>query len=441
MSRIVLATSGSFGDLHPYIAVGLALRSRGHDVTLATVEAYRSKIEGEGLAFRRVRPDIAPSLYDREVFRLANEFRTGTQYLLKELVLPRVGEMYEDLLAACEGADLFVIHPVLFAAPLVAEKLKLKWMSVALAPSTFVSAYDPPVLPPVPWLHHLRHFGPLPSRLAFGFFRKLTRPWMKPVDDLRRELGLAPAVMHPVHDGMFSPFGTQAWFSPVMGAAQRDWPAGTQITGFPFYDRREPHEGIDPGLKEFLRGGEPPLVFTLGSSAVLSAGAFFQQSLEAVQQLGRRAVFLTGDDPANRLRGAVPQSVYVTAYAPYSEIFPRAAAVVHQGGIGTTAQALRAGIPMLVTPFMHDQPDNGFRVKRLGVGRVLIRERYSGARAAAELRILLRDGEYGGKAREVAQKMRSEDGVAAACEGLERLLESGEATAARKFAPVASRRL
>ncbi len=123
MSRIVLATAGSLGDLHPYLAVGIELKARGHEVVIATMESYRRKIQDENLGFAAIRPDIAPQEYSPEVYRKANDLRTGSQYMVREMVLPYVGEMYADLLEACRGADLLVIHPVLFAAPLVAEKL------------------------------------------------------------------------------------------------------------------------------------------------------------------------------------------------------------------------------------------------------------------------------------------------------------------------------
>lgn len=425
MSRIVLATSGSFGDLHPYLAIGLGLKNRGYDVTIASAGTYHAKVTGEGLRFHAIRPDIAPSLYDRDVFRHANDLRNGAQYLIKELVLPHIAEMYDDLLDVCDGADLLLIHPILFAAPVAAEKLKLKWMSVALAPSTFVSVYDPPVLPPFPWLHHLRHFGPWPTRLVFELFRKITRPWMRPVDDLRRRVGVPPAERHPLQDGMMSPFGTLACFSSIFGKPQPDWPVNTQITGFPFYDRRAPHEHMEPDLREFLERGEPPVVFTLGSSAVIDPGSFYRDSFEAIAQLGRRAVFLTGGDPANRPLGQLHPAVFFSEYAPYSELFPKCAAVVHQGGVGTIAQGLRAGVPMLVVPFMHDQPDNAFRVQRLGVARVLARHSYNSEGAAAELNTLLNDRRYASNAQAAAAQILAEDGVAQACQAIESVVNDG----------------
>jgi len=129
--------------------------------------------------------------------------------------------------------------------------------------------------------------------------------------------------------------------------------------------------------------------------------------------------FLVGADPRNRLQSPLPKTVFVAGQAPYSELFPKAAAVVHQGGIGTTAQALRAGVPMLVVPFMHDQPDNAFRVSRLGVARVVSRASYNADRAAANLKFLLDRQDYTVRAKCLAERIQQEDGVASACAALE----------------------
>jgi UDP:flavonoid glycosyltransferase YjiC (YdhE family) len=422
MSRIVLATMGSLGDLHPYLALALGLKARGHDVTLATIEAYRHIVEGEALRFHAVGPNLAPAAYSEELIERAHDLRNGTKYLLRELVLPRIEQMYSDLLAACRGADLFCIHPVLFAAPVVAEKLELRWVSIALAPCAFVSAYDPPVIPPLPWLHALRHLGPRPNQLAFDLLRRLTRSWMRPIDDLRAREGLAAAQRHPIHDGMFSPFGTIGLFSRLLGAPQPDWPHGARLAGFAFYDKAGREQQLDAELQRFLDAGPPPVVFTLGSSAVMSSGTFYQQSLDAVRRVGCRAVFLVGNDPRNLPTQPPPDSVCFRPYVPYGRLLPRAAAVVHSGGVGTTAHAMRAGVPMLVVPFTHDQPDNAFRATRLGIARTVPRARYTGRRAAANLRLLLQRPEYAARARAIAARIAHEDGVGEGCTLLEDVL-------------------
>jgi UDP:flavonoid glycosyltransferase YjiC (YdhE family) len=177
-----------------------------------------------------------------------------------------------------------------------------------------------------------------------------------------------------------------------------------------------------PPKPRFLDAGPPPLVFTLGSSAVVDAGPFYDHSVAAARLLGRRAVLLVGNDPRNQ-PAALPDGIVAFAYAPYSDLFPRAAAVVHQGGIGTTAQAMRSGRPMLVMPYAHDQPDNAERVKRLGIARTIGRHRYTPARAAAELRHLLDNPLYRQRAAAVGEQVRQEDGVRAACDALEGLLQ------------------
>jgi len=217
---------------------------------------------------------------------------------------------------------------------------------------------------------------------------------------------------------MFSPHGTLALFSRLLGQPQRDWPPHTVLTGFPFYENGE--GDLDPALREFLDNGERPVVFTLGSSAVLDPGQFYEESLRAVQRLGCRAVFLTGSDPANRPADSLPDSVFVTSYAEFSSLFPHAAAVVHQGGIGTTAEAMRAGVPMLVVPFMHDQPDNAFRAKRLGIARVAARAKYNAEVAERNLSLLLSRPEYAARTKDVAAQIACEHGLNTACTAVER---------------------
>src|SRR6202012_5716435 len=165
--------------------------------------------------------------------------------------------------------------------------------------------------------------------------------------------------------------------------------------------------------------GPAPLVFTLGSAAVMHAGDFYEQSAEAAEMLGQRAVLLIGADDRNLPKRTLPESICVARYAPYSKIFPRASVIVHQGGIGTTAQALRAGRPMLVMPYSHDQPDNARRVRRLGVAEVLGRKQYKAKPAAHLIAKLLSDEAYRAGAAAVARKVTAENGTITACDALE----------------------
>jgi UDP:flavonoid glycosyltransferase YjiC (YdhE family) len=419
-SRIVLTTFGSLGDVHPYIAVGLALQARGHEVVLATCAFYRDKAAALGLGFHAVRPDLPDVQSDPALLHKVLDLRSGTEYVIRRLLLPALRDSYDDLRAAADGADLLVSHPLTFAARLVADTTGVRWASTMLAPIGFFSAYDPPVLPGVPVLPRLRFLGPAVHRPLIRFIKWTVRSWGDPWRRLRADLGQPPANGAPLADGQHAPALVLALFSELLGAKQADWPPQTRVAGFTFYDRDGP-DGMPPELARFLDAGPPPIVFTLGTSAVLDAGSFYEHSMAAARALGRRAVLLVGKGPRNRPAG-LPDGVVAFDYAPYSELFPRAAAVVHQGGVGTTGQAMRAGRPMLVLPYAHDQPDNAARVARLGIARVVPRRCYTPERAARELRRLLDDPAYAVRAAAVGERVRREDGVRVACDALEAML-------------------
>ena len=154
-----------------------------------------------------------------------------------------------------------------------------------------------------------------------------------------------------------------------------------------------------------------------------AAGEFYTASIAAAQALGRRALLLVGKEPVNRsnLPSPLPKGVAVFDYVPYAAVFTRSAAAVHQGGVGTVAQALRAGLPSLVVPFTFDQPDNAARIARIGAGRVLSRDAYTGSGAADALNQLLNDRTVSQRAKSAAEIIASERGTDVACDALARL--------------------
>ena len=322
-----------------------------------------------------------------------------------------------------ERADLLLLGELNYAGPLVAEMTGIPWASYVLAPLSFFSAYDPPVLPPYPRLARADKAIPGFGRVIKRVARFVSRKWPEPIYELRRELGL-PRGANPLFDAKHSPYLVLALFSRVLGTEQKDWPERTRITGFCYYDADAGNAALPPELERFLAAGEPPVVFTLGSAAVLAAGRFYEFSARAAIRLGIRAVLLIGTDPRNRLKTTLPESICVAEYAPYSALFNRAAMVVHQGGVGTTAQCLRAGKPMLIMPFSHDQPDNARRMMRLKVARVMQRGNYTPMRVARRLRSMLADPLLARGAESVAQQLSHEDGVGAACDALEELYKN-----------------
>jgi UDP:flavonoid glycosyltransferase YjiC (YdhE family) len=417
--RIIFSTFGTFGDINPLVALSLELKRRGHTPVLAVPSMFRSKIQPLGIEFVAVRPDQDPN--DKRMVEMIWDIKKGTERGLREFLFPAIRDSYHDLLEAVEakgGADLLVTGELAYAGPIIAEKTRVPWVSYVLAPLSFFSGYDPPVLPPFPTLAKIQSLVPGVGRLIPYFARVVTRRWPEPIYALRKDLGL-PRGKDPIFDAKYSERLVLALFSRVLGDPQPDWPGSARITGFAFYDGDAGNMSLAPELEAFLAAEPPPLVFTLGSAAVMAAGDFYEVSAAAAELLGQRAVLLTGNEPQNHPTRPLPPSICVAPYAPYSKIFPRAAAIIHQGGVGTTAQALKAGRPMLVMPYSHDQPDNARRVRHLGVAKVLQRKDYRPEAAAQKIKGLLEDAAYSARAAEVARIIAEEDGVRTAADALE----------------------
>jgi hypothetical protein len=417
--RILISTFGSLGDLHPYIAIALELKRRGHTPVIASFDLHRPVVVAAGLEFSALRPGL-------EVFgsiesvaqKLFGSWR-GAEYMVREIFMKHLRDSYADTLAAAHGADLLVTHPLTFTARLVAEHQGLPWISTVLAPLNLFSAVEPPLYPAGAWLQGVRRLGVGPYRFAFGALKRMIRHWEHPLVELRHELGVPPLNVSAQFEGQFSPLLNLALFSPLLSAQQPDWPANTVLCGFARYDGANDVAAAHD-LEAFLAAGEAPIVFALGSSAVHIAGAdeFWRHAVAASRCLGRRAILLTGRPPATDL----PAGIRAFQYQPYSRVFPRAAAVVHQAGVGTLAQALAAGHPQLIVPVAFDQPDNARRAQRLGVADVLPFKQVNAEHLAARLHPLLTDAGYAQRAKALAATLAGENGSVTAAEHIERVL-------------------
>ena len=240
----------------------------------------------------------------------------------------------------------------------------------------------------------------------------MIKKWWTPVQRLRVSEGLSPACA-PLTRDKFSPMLVLELFSSAFARQQPDWPPQTVQTGFPFFDGKVTRTPL-PELTHFLSAGDPPMIFTLGSTAVAHPGNFYQASRDAAVRLRKRAVFIGISEPQTH------SAQFLTVpYAPYSAAFPCASVIVHQGGSGTTGQALRAGRPQLFVPFGWDQPDNALRVERLGAGLTVARADYSTHTASAMLNRLLCEPHFAIRAVEIAAAVQSEYGIQEACNTLE----------------------
>jgi UDP:flavonoid glycosyltransferase YjiC (YdhE family) len=417
MARIVLATLGSLGDLHPKIAIGIELRNRGHEVAFSTFEGYAEKLALLGFEHHTLRPTVDPD--DREFIKTAMDGRRGSEKILREMILPNIRAMYDDLAAACDGADMMITGELVYAARSLQEMTGIKWVTTCLSPLTMFSARDPGVFPDAEFMEYLRPMPAAFHEVFYKLMRSITAGWMGPYKEFRKELGLDPS-HDPMFLGKFSDQLHLAMFSRALAEPQPDWPPQTVQTGFCFYDGQDDEGKMPDALNDFLDSGEPPIVFTLGSAAVMDPKDFFVESVKAAKLLGRRAVLLYGiyNEPPNGLT----DDIAAFDYAPYSQVFPRAACVVHQGGVGTTGQALRAGVPQLIMPYSHDQPDNAARCRRSGVAEIISRKAYDPNSAAVLIQRLLKDPGYRANAEKLKDIVYSEGGTSAACDEIEKVL-------------------
>jgi UDP:flavonoid glycosyltransferase YjiC (YdhE family) len=255
----------------------------------------------------------------------------------------------------------------------------------------------------------------------WGVDRFLIHPHIVPqLNAFRAELGLRP-VYRPFKGWLSSPQLALGLFPPWYGMAPTDWPPQLVEVGFPLYDEAE-RRPSDPGLEAFLEAsaaGGGAIVFTPGS-AYRQGARFFEAALAAGERLGKPALLLTAF--AEQLPEPLPAAhAYHAPYAPFSRVFPRCAAVVHHGGIGTLSQALRAGVPQLVMPMSYDQPDNALRLRRLGAGDWLQPADFAAQALTAKLEALIGSAEVAQACRKYRDALGGHDAIALACELLEGL--------------------
>jgi rhamnosyltransferase subunit B len=420
-ARVVINTIGSLGDLFPFLSVGCALQARGHHVTVATLERHRVAVEQAGFRFASASAVPVPqdtAAFTERVFHPVH----GPRLVIRELAGGDIRESYARMQAICQDADVLMTSTLAFAGQILGETLgaagRLHWVSAVLTPCNMLSIFDPPALG-MPWVDAISA-GLRGRRLLQQLTMLRLRSWTAPVRAFRRELGLRPESMlgNPLQHGQHAPDCALALFSPLLGAPQADWPAHVHLTGFAHYT--QPGAALSDELQAFLREGTPPLVFTLGSSAVHIGADFLRESLKACEQLGRRAVLFTGSPEMRaKLPAALPDFAYAVEYAPHAAVFAHAAAIIHHGGVGTSTEALRAGRPMLVVPHGFDQYDNAERLKRLGVAHAIPARDYRCDTAMPLLKALLDDPAYAQRAARCGESVRAEHGDQVAADLIE----------------------
>jgi rhamnosyltransferase subunit B len=415
--HVVLATIGTDGDVFPSVGLGIRLRAREHKVTLAAPEPYRVLAEEVGL-------EIAPLATAEEMARMIEDpnlwhpLRSGRMMARwGGGLIPRHYRILTDLLKPADS--VLVANPGVLAARLVQEKLGCPTATLLLQPGVIPSSVAPPEMPAgltlprrmprpvgklywaavdaVAYLLVARALNRFRATIGLGPVRALFRWWLSP--DL--VIGLFPK-----------------WYAPP----PTDWPAQLRLAGFGRYDgdRGGP---LDAELRSFCLAGRPPVVFTLGTG-MMHAAEFFRAAVAACDLLGVRGLLFT--KYPQQLPERLPSEIRHCRFAPFRQLLPLCAAIVHHGGIGTTAAALTAGVPQLILPLAWDQPDNAMRVQRLKVGDRL-KPRHRTARHLARALGRLMTAKIRDRCAAVAERVDG-DGLELAARWVEGLAKAGPAT-------------
>lgn len=415
--RFLLTPVGSSGDVHPYIAIGRELIARGHDVMLFSAEPHRDAVERSGIEFVATASAAAYRAVtdDPDLWHPSRGYRTVVRS-----VIPLLEPARQDLAARyIPGRTVLVGHPIAFVTRTFEEQMGAPAATLHLAPSTLRSAYQVPVIPPGV------DISGLPRWVKRALWRLidqalLDRPLVPSLNAWRATLNLPP-VHRVFKDWINSPRCVIGLFPEWFAARQPDWPAAFHHAAFPLWDDAS-GAPLDAELAAFLDAGSPPVVVAPGS-ANSHAAPFFHAAMHALQRLGRRALFLTGF--AEQVPADLPPTILFRRYAAFSSVLPRAAALVHHGGIGSMAQAFAAGVPQLIMPMAFDQPDNAMRAARLGVAQWLAPKRFTPERVTAALDLLLGDSIYKNAALACRDRVRGDiasgRGIRRTCDLLEGL--------------------
>jgi rhamnosyltransferase subunit B len=376
--RVLIAATGSYGDIFPFVALGRDLKRRGHDVRFFASSYFSPLVEGSGLTAVGIGSKDA---YEA-IIRHPDAFhpRKGIR-LVAQTNLEHLPELYRRMDEQIVSGETIVIGSSLaFGSRLFQETRGVPTAAVHLAPSLFRSAIAPPRFEEWGLLERL------PPFVNRALFRVVDRLVVDPTfcpgfNRFRAGLGLPP-VRRLFGDWIQGASVVVGFFPPWFAEKQPDWRGNIHLTGFPLEDGSKSGESLSPEAESFLDSAKRPVIFTAGTAATTET-SFFEESAEACRLTGIEGIFLT------RYREQVPRDLPKNArhfdYLPFSLVLPRVRALVHHGGIGTSSQALAAGVPQLVRPLAYDQFDNAHRLVSIGAARALSPARYRAPAVAAAL--------------------------------------------------------
>jgi UDP:flavonoid glycosyltransferase YjiC (YdhE family) len=409
--QITIVTVGSRGDVQPYVALALGLQRVGYHVTIATHELFRALVADHGLAFAPIAGDPRALLTDPRGDRWLDTGRARHLLPAARAFLRAVPDFVERLLAdvwrVAQESDLLIYSAVAAPARSVAERLGIPAVAALLQPLHPTRAFPAIGLPTLPRLgarfNALTHR--VAGRVAWWSVRRPVNAWR------RTTLGLPPYPASSAVSLMGPPTTPTLYgFSPHVVPRPGDWPPATHVTGY-WIVPLDPSWRPPVALVDFLAAGPPPISIGFGSMTPAHCERLTAIALEALGRAGQRGVLLRGWGGLGADR-ALPDTVFGIDDVPHEWLFPRMAAVVHHGGCGTTAAALRAGVPSIVIPLGFDQPFWARRVAALGVGPPPIHRRnLSAENLAAAIARAVRDPVMRSTAAALGAVLRAERGV------------------------------
>jgi len=411
--HFVFSPMGSAGDTYPLAGLALEIQRRGHDVSFITNGYFEPLARRLGLDYVELgtREEYLELSSHADLWSPSRSFR----YMFEKGIQPYMRPQYETVTELYRPGETLVVATALgFGARIAQEKHWIPTLTVHLQPGVFWSQHEPPRLPmmfqgaSVPnWLVQLQYWA--------GVKYVIDRIACPVVNKFRAELELVDPVRN-IPKWWNSHYKVMGFFPEWYASKQPDWPQQTQLTGFPLWDEND-DEPLPASVQEFLDAGDPPIVFTPGS-AMQVGERFFAAAVEACRILGCRGMLMTRFSA--HLPATLPADVQHFEYASFKQLLPHAAAIAHHGGMGTTAQALRAGIPQLIMPMAHDQPDNANRLKQFGVGDWLKPSAFTARNVAARLHKLLESPTVAAACQEYAGKFEGPSGIELAADMLEK---------------------
>jgi rhamnosyltransferase subunit B len=414
--RILLLTIGSFGDVNPFIGLGLALQKRGHEVMVIANTYFEPMLKKVGLAFTSSAPSHA---HLGAVHNPAAGHPDKGPDQFRRSCLAAIPETFSSIKWLHQpGNTIMAAAPQAFAARIAQESLGIPLATVIPYPMLFRSIYDAAGPTSNGFLSSLRRWR---WRMRFHCHDFVSDKLFAPqINSFRVKLGLAP-VRRVWSRWLNSPQRVIGLWPEWLYSPKPDWPPQAVLTGFIEYDGAPTVTTLDPWeCATGGRSGSPaPIVFTAGT-ACFDAPEFFAAACETCEILNWPGVLLTQQE--KHLRKPLPRIVRHIRYAPLGELLPRAAAIVHHGGIGTSARALKAGIPQLVMPMAYDQHDNAHRLGHLGVAKSIERKHFTAQNVASELRQLLESQTVLERCRHYARKFEGGTALESTCDYIEALM-------------------